>query len=263
MAPSPNIERLYDGHAPALFAFLLNLLRNEADTYDVMQELFIKLGRRPALLLGVREERGFLLRMAHNAAIDLIRQRDARERNYSQFARQPMPLFAQSADPDERIFREKLAEALGELPRDWRAEILAAAAGSRPSGHTLNGRASRFRIGSRLESGRSSSIALPEKISGLTGGEGFSTWPSLRAWAGLAAMWVVIFLLHLTAPDEPRLARSSSPMTLQSFAMLHEQTLIMAQLLGQTEQPDAEQPRIALPAPPKPRSEIARKQFIG
>ena len=123
MASSPNIERLYDDHAPALFAFLLNLLRNEADTYDVMQDLFIKLGRRPALLLGVRDERGFLLRLAHNAAIDLIRRHDARERNYGQLAREPTPLFAQSADPDERIFREKLAEALGELPPDQRAVV--------------------------------------------------------------------------------------------------------------------------------------------
>ncbi|MGD0412018.1 MAG: sigma-70 family RNA polymerase sigma factor [Verrucomicrobiota bacterium] len=123
MASPPNIERLYDGHAQALFAFLLNLLRNEADTYDVMQELFLKLGRRPALLLGVREERGFLLRLAHHAAIDLIRRRDARERHYHQLAREPIPLFAQSADPDERVFREKLAEALGELPPNQRAVV--------------------------------------------------------------------------------------------------------------------------------------------
>ena len=52
MGSSPNVQRLYDDHAPALFAFLLNLLRNEADTYDVMQDLFIKLGRRPAFVAG-------------------------------------------------------------------------------------------------------------------------------------------------------------------------------------------------------------------
>jgi RNA polymerase sigma-70 factor (ECF subfamily) len=123
MAPAPNIERLYDEHAPALFAFLLNLLRNEADTYDVMQELFLKLGRRPALLEGVRDERGFMLRLAHNAAIDLIRRRDARERNYGQLAREQISLFAKSPDPDEQIFREKLAEALGELPPEQRAVV--------------------------------------------------------------------------------------------------------------------------------------------
>jgi len=123
MGSSPDIERLYDKHATALFAFLLNLLRNEADTFDVMQELFIKLGRRPALLEGVREERGFVLRLAHNAAIDLIRRNDARERNYDQLAREQISLFAKSPDPDEQIFREKLAEALGELPPDQRAVV--------------------------------------------------------------------------------------------------------------------------------------------
>jgi RNA polymerase sigma-70 factor (ECF subfamily) len=123
MGSPPNIERLYDEHAPALFGFLLNLLRNEADTYDVMQELFVKLGRRPALLEGVRDERGFVLRLAHNAAIDLIRRRETRERNYQELAREPMALFARSAELDEQVFREKLAEALGELPPNQRAVV--------------------------------------------------------------------------------------------------------------------------------------------
>ena len=60
----------------------------------------------------------------------------------------------------------------------------------------------------------------------------------------LAAVWVVIFLLHLTAPDEPRLAGNSPGMTMRSFAMLHEQTLMMAESLGQ---PNPRQPAAADP----------------
>jgi RNA polymerase sigma-70 factor (ECF subfamily) len=123
MASAPNIERLYDGHAPALFAFLLNLLRNEADTQDVLQELFIKLARRPALLENVCDERGFLLRLGHNLAIDLMRRRGTRDRNYDELARESMALFAESADPDEQMFRQKLAEALGELPPEQRVVV--------------------------------------------------------------------------------------------------------------------------------------------
>ena len=123
MASAPNIERLYDDHASALFAFLLNVLRNEADTQDVMQELFVKLARRPALLENVREERGFLLRMGHNLAIDLMRRRATRDKNYDQLAREPALLFASGTDPDEQTFREKLAEALGGLPADQRAVV--------------------------------------------------------------------------------------------------------------------------------------------
>jgi RNA polymerase sigma-70 factor (ECF subfamily) len=123
MASAPNIERLYDNHAPALFAFLLNLLRNEADTQDVMQELFLKLACRPNLLENVRDERGFLLRLGHNLAIDLMRRRGTRDRNYDQLALEPTELFAKSTHPDEQTFREKLAEALGELPADQRAVV--------------------------------------------------------------------------------------------------------------------------------------------
>jgi hypothetical protein len=90
----------------------------------------------------------------------------------------------------------------------------------------------------------------------------FSTWlwPHPRAWAGLAAAWVLILLLHFTAPDEPRTARNSSPMTFQTLATMQKQTLMMAQLLGSLDNGD--QPAAAV-APPKPRSERARKERIG
>ena len=54
--PAPfQLERLYDEHAQALFAFLLNLTRNETDTRDILQDLFIKLARNPDLLDAVIE----------------------------------------------------------------------------------------------------------------------------------------------------------------------------------------------------------------
>jgi len=170
-----------------------------------------------------------------------------------------------NADFEKQLQRQPLRE----LPRDWRAEILAAAAAPRPSGLRGHGEgAASVTYGEKVGRAvpcppRRARSARPTSQDGWLTGEGTSTWPSLRAWAALAAVWGVIFLLHLTAPDEPRLARNSSPMTLQSFAILHQQTLMMAQLLGQTDQPDAGEPPAALPAPPKPRSEIARKQLMA
>lgn len=123
MASAPDIERLYDNHAFALFAFLLNLLRHEADVQDVMQEIFVKLTKRPSLLADVRDERGFLLRLGHNLAIDLMRRRGTRERNYEELALQSSALFAESGDPDEQTFRQKLAQALAELPAEQRSVV--------------------------------------------------------------------------------------------------------------------------------------------
>ncbi len=118
-----DIERLYDEHAQPLFAFLLNFTRDEADTRDLLQEIFVKLAREPKLLAGIREERAFLVRLAHNAAIDLMRRRGARDRTKENFAAEKISPFAQANDPDEEIFRAELSEALGELPEDQRAVV--------------------------------------------------------------------------------------------------------------------------------------------
>jgi RNA polymerase sigma-70 factor (ECF subfamily) len=123
MPDALELERLYDDHAPALFAFLLNFTRHEADTRDLLQEVFIKLAGQPEILRGVRDERAFLIRLAHNQAVDLVRRRATRERNYEQLAADNAALFAPSADPDEQAFRLALAQALGELPPEQRAVL--------------------------------------------------------------------------------------------------------------------------------------------
>jgi RNA polymerase sigma-70 factor (ECF subfamily) len=122
MPGSANIERLYDEHAGPLFAFLLNFTRDDADTRDLLQDLFIRLAREPGLLAGVRVERAFLLRLAHNAAVDLMRRRTTRDRTKEGFAAEATP-FALADDPDEQFFRQELAVALGELPEDQRAVV--------------------------------------------------------------------------------------------------------------------------------------------
>ena len=118
-----DLERLYDDHAKALFAFLLNFTRDENDTHDVLQEVFAKLARRPDLLHAARDERAFLIRLAHNAAIDLMRRRGASNRHREQFAAEPLSPFAPADDPDEQAFRAQLAEALAELPPDQRVVV--------------------------------------------------------------------------------------------------------------------------------------------
>ena len=123
MPTEADLERLYDAHAQALFSFLLNLTRNDADTRDVLQEIFVKLARETRLLEGVRHERAFLIRLAHNAAIDLIRRRAARQHRHEHLAEETANLFAPSCHVDEQTFRDALATALAELPPDQRAVV--------------------------------------------------------------------------------------------------------------------------------------------
>jgi RNA polymerase sigma-70 factor, ECF subfamily len=121
MASESDLQRLYDEHAQALFAFLLNFTRDENDTRDVLQEIFIKLARQPGLLRTARNERAFLIRLAHNCTIDLIRRRGTRQKQQEQF--EPASLFAPGPDPDEAAFAQALSGALATLPVEQRAVV--------------------------------------------------------------------------------------------------------------------------------------------
>jgi RNA polymerase sigma-70 factor (ECF subfamily) len=117
-----SIERWYDQHAQAMFAFTLNYTRNESDTRDIIQQIFVKLATRPDLVESVREERSFLLRLCANGAIDLIRRRGTRERNYAEWV-ECTSIFAESPNPDVETFRNALTAALGELPAEQRSVV--------------------------------------------------------------------------------------------------------------------------------------------
>lgn len=116
-----DLERIYDEHADALFAFLLQCVRDESDACDATQEMFRKLWLKPGALEGVTDERGFLLRMAHNQAIDLIRRRDSQRRTHNAYAGEVACVFAVAASADEAAFRDQLTAALDELPIEQRA----------------------------------------------------------------------------------------------------------------------------------------------
>jgi len=118
-----DLEQLYDEHAQALYAFALELTRNEADTKDVLQNIFAKLAGEPALLQNVRNVRAYLLRLAHNAAIDLMRRRSTRDKYGEEFGRESEGIFQRAANPDEEGFRIALGDALGELPPEQRTVV--------------------------------------------------------------------------------------------------------------------------------------------
>jgi RNA polymerase sigma-70 factor (ECF subfamily) len=66
------VERLYDEHADAVYAFLLNLTRQEADACDLLQECFIKVANGG--LRGVGKPRAFILKLAYNQFIDFSKR---------------------------------------------------------------------------------------------------------------------------------------------------------------------------------------------
>jgi RNA polymerase sigma-70 factor (ECF subfamily) len=120
----------------------------------VLQDLFTRLATRPSLLESARDVRAYLIRLAHNLAVDIIRRRAARDRATEALATESVGLFAPTDDPDAASFRREIEAALGDLPPDQRAVVhlklwsgLTFEGISESLGIPLNTAASRYRYG--------------------------------------------------------------------------------------------------------------------
>jgi len=118
----PDLGDIYDTHAPAVFAYLLNATRNYADASDILQEVFMKVAAQPQLLEGVARPRSWLIRSAHFLAMDGHRKRK-RESLATTEASAEVELFMREDDADGEAFNAALTDALVHVPAEQRAVV--------------------------------------------------------------------------------------------------------------------------------------------
>jgi hypothetical protein len=114
-------------------------------------------------------------------------------------------------------FEQKLRrQSLRQVPAEWREEILAAASGRES------------RVKSREQERRWPST-LASRLSTLL-------WPHPQAWAGLAAVWILIFMLDFSIRDKsPVVAEKSAPPSSEVIVELRQQRQLLAELIGPRE----------------------------
>ena len=109
------LDRVYDEHAQALFGFVWNATRSDAETQDVIHEVFARLANDPSSLMEAKHERAFLIQMTRRQLID-DQRRESRRKRREDASQAGKTLFASSGDPDTVTFRIALQQGLGELP---------------------------------------------------------------------------------------------------------------------------------------------------
>ncbi|MGV3662471.1 MAG: RNA polymerase sigma factor [Prosthecobacter sp.] len=119
MPAAPTLPELYDAHAAGLFHYFTSFTGAEADAKDLLQELFIKLGRQ-TVPQGIGNMRAWLLRLAHHQAIDWLRRHSVRRRAEEE-AQAPVEMFAPQDDPDQVELARRLSLALTVLPLEQRS----------------------------------------------------------------------------------------------------------------------------------------------
>jgi len=130
-------------------------------------------------------------------------------------------------DFEQRLQRQPLRP----VPAEWREEILAAAASyHRPPVER-----------------RSFLATLNSRLSAIL-------WPHPVAWAGLAAVWILIFTVDFSLHDKaPTVAEKYSPPPAEIMVEVRQQQRLLAELMGPRETHDIIRQRNFLP---RPRSEL-------
>ena len=130
-------------------------------------------------------------------------------------------------------FEQKLqCQPLRQVPGEWREEILAAAEVQLPGAP-------------KRSEGGSTFIAQLSTI----------LWPHPAAWAGLAAVWILILAVDFSMRDKsPALAEKSSPPSPEVIVELRQQRRLLAELIGSRDEHDADRSKLFVP---QPRSECA------
>jgi hypothetical protein len=136
-------------------------------------------------------------------------------------------------DETEQFERRLSRQTLRQIPHEWRAGILSAAERAPHSAPRASLRST-----------------LRQKLSTLF-------WPHPKAWAALAAIWVLIFTLNFSMRDtSPGIAEKSAPPSPEVIVELKKQQLLFAELMDPRETPDADRQKIFSPKPRSERVEI-------
>jgi RNA polymerase sigma-70 factor, ECF subfamily len=83
--------------------------------------VFLKLASGRIDATDIENERAYLLRMVHHAAIDRMRRIKVRRDHAEQ---SPPDLFERCPDPDRELFRQQLEQALQQLPDEQREVVV-------------------------------------------------------------------------------------------------------------------------------------------
>jgi len=144
--------------------------------------------------------------------------------------------------PDD--FEQKLQrQPLRQVPAEWRGEILVAADVNRRNRpvREFTFAATPFR---RLLS------TLNAQLSTIL-------WPHPKAWAGLAAIWILILAVNFSMRDpSPVRAQKSSPPSPEVIVELRQQQRLLAELIGPRDIREADRSKSFVPQPRSERAEI-------
>jgi hypothetical protein len=138
----------------------------------------------------------------------------------------------------EQFERRLGRQPLRQIPAEWREQILAAAKDAAPTNYTLR-------------------VTPPSFLSTLNHQLSTILWPHPAAWAGLAAVWILILAVDFSIRDRsPAVAAKSAPPTPEVIVELRQQRRMLVELMGPRDKREADRSKSFVPQPRSERTEM-------
>ena len=97
------IEVLYIRYAPQVKSFVLAVMKNESDSEDIVQDIFLKIWEERDKLANIRSFKSYLYSMTRNMVYNRLKKKSVHQRYISSAGKEQM-----SADPERRIVTKDL-----------------------------------------------------------------------------------------------------------------------------------------------------------
>lgn len=118
-----DVNALVDEHVDSIYRLALSIVRDPAFAEDVVQETLIKAWRALPTFRGESGLRRWVLAIAHNTAVSLLRVEREEARDPTELPDSPLPHSTEDSVQD-KIAVEQLWKALGDLDDSSRALIV-------------------------------------------------------------------------------------------------------------------------------------------
>jgi hypothetical protein len=150
-----------------------------------------------------------------------------------------------NTDDFEQRLRRQLPRP---IPPEWRSEILSTTHQESVAHHINSSRSFPATLNALARHSKATTAQLSTLL-----------WPSRKAWAAVATIWLVILAVNIAMRDKSSaVARTAPRPARETMLAWKEHERLLTELIGPQEMPSAERPK---PAAPRPRSE-RKKEFL-